>query len=317
MKNGQKGYDRGLPTSSMFRHMPPAAPPAWLKAAPALFLLLWSSGFVVLKVGLAYADPMTFLALRYACVVLILAPFLLLLRPPLPRGAGVWAHLAMVGLLLQAGYFCFTYLSLKQGMSAGGVALITSLQPILIGLLAPAIAQEKVDARRWAGLALGVSGAALVIIAKASIDVVSPLGLMFAISALLCITGGTLYEKRFGVQTHPVTSNMVQYSVGLIVSAPLAFWLEPMHVEWTGPLLASLAYLVVGNSLVAITLLLTMVRYGEASRVSALFFLVPPCTAVIALLILDEPIPPLAWPGMALAALGILLVTRTGRSAAK
>ncbi|MDF3857298.1 DMT family transporter [Achromobacter denitrificans] len=290
--------------------MPPAAPPAWLKAAPALFLLLWSSGFVVLKVGLAYADPMTFLALRYACVVVLLTPVLLLLRPPMPRGAAAWGHLAMVGLLLQAGYFCFTYLSLKQGMSAGGIALITSLQPILIGLLAPAIAHEQVDARRWAGLGLGVSGAALVIVAKASIDVLSPLGLLFAVGALLCITGGTLYEKRFGTQTHPVASNMVQYAVGLAVTAPLAFWLEPMRIEWTGALWASLAYLVVGNSLVAITLLLTMIRHGEASRVSALFFLVPPCTAVIALAILDEPIPALAWPGMALAAIGILLVTR-------
>lgn len=297
--------------------MPPAAPPAWLKAAPALFLLLWSSGFVVLKVGLAYADPMTFLALRYACVVLILSPFMLVLRPPLPAGAAAWGHLAMVGLLLQAGYFCFTYLSLKQGMSAGGVALITSLQPILIGLLAPAIAHERVDARRWAGLALGVTGAALVIVAKASIDLLAPLGLLFAVSALLCITGGTLYEKRFGAQTHPITSNLVQYSVGLAVSAPLAFWLEPMRIEWTGALLGSLAYLVIGNSLVAITLLLTMIRHGEASRVSALFFLVPPCTALIALLILGEPIPALAWPGMALAALGILLVTRTARAAPK
>ncbi|KGD94261.1 multidrug DMT transporter permease [Achromobacter sp. RTa] len=297
--------------------MPPAAPPAWLKAAPALFLLLWSSGFVVLKVGLAYADPMTFLALRYACVVLILTPVLLLVRPPLPRGAAAWGHLAMVGLLLQAGYFCFTYLSLKQGMSAGGIALITSLQPILIGLLAPAIAQERVDARRWAGLGLGVSGAALVIVAKASIDVLSPLGLLFAVGALLCITGGTLYEKRFGTQTHPVASNLVQYAVGLAATAPLAFWLEPMRIEWTGPLWASLAYLVVGNSLVAITLLLTMIRHGEASRVSALFFLVPPCTAVIALAILDEPIPALAWPGMALAAFGILLVTRAKPAGAR
>jgi len=295
--------------------MTPAAPPAWLKAAPVLFLVLWSSGFVVLKVGLAYADPLTFLALRYACVLLILTPLLLALRPPLPTRASAWGHLAMVGLLLQAGYFCFTYLSLKQGMSAGGVALITSLQPILIGLLAPAIAHERVDARRWAGLALGVTGAALVIVAKASIDVLAPLGLVFAVSALLCITGGTLYEKRFGTQIHPVASNFVQYGIGLAVSAPLAFWLEPMHVDWTGPLLGSLAYLVVGNSLIAITLLLAMIRHGEASRVSALFFLVPPCTAIIALVILREPIPPLAWPGMALAALGILLVTRkTGKT---
>ncbi len=313
MKIPQKGYDRSLLPPPR-PDMPPAAPPAWLKAAPALFLLLWSSGFVVLKVGLAYADPMTFLALRYACVVLILAPFLLFARPPLPRAAAAWGHLAMVGLLLQAGYFCFTYLSLKQGMSAGGLALIASLQPILIGLLAPAIAHERVDARRWAGLGLGVSGAALVIVAKASVDVLSPLGLLFAIGALLSITGGTLYEKRYGAETHPAVSNMVQYAVGLAVTAPLAFWLEPMRIEWTGALWASLVYLVLCNSLVAITLLLTMIRHGEASRVSALFFLVPPCTALIALAVLDEAIPALAWPGMALAALGILLVTRARKA---
>lgn len=297
---------------------PPNAPvtsPLWLKSAPALFLLLWSSGFVVLKVGLAYADPLTFLALRYACVVVILAPFFLILRPALPQSLRAWCHLAMVGLLLQAGYFCFTYLSLKQGMSAGGLALIASLQPILIGLLAPLVAHERVDARRWAGLALGVAGAALVIAAKASVDLLAPLGLLFAICALLCITGGTLYEKRYGSSHHPVTANLVQYAVGLGITAPLAFWLEPMHIEWTGPLFASLAYLVVGNSLIAISLLLAMIRRGEASRVSALFFLVPPCTAVIALLVLGEKIPTLAWPGMALAALGILIVTRGGPAA--
>ncbi|MDR0205121.1 MAG: DMT family transporter [Delftia acidovorans] len=287
----------------------PSPAPAWLKAAPALFLLLWSSGFVVLKVGLAYADPMTFLALRYACVVLLLLPLLLWLRPPMPRTAAEWTSLAVIGLLLQAGYFCCTYLALKLGMSAGGVALITSLQPILIGLLAPLIAQERVDARRWAGLALGVLGSILVIASKASVDLLAPGGLLFSAAALLCITGSTLYEKRFGRPVHPISANFVQYAVALLVAAPLALLLEPMHVEWTAPLLASLVYLVLCNSLVAITLLLAMIRYGEASKVSALFFLVPPCTALIALLMLDEAIPPLAWPGMALAALGILLVT--------
>ena len=294
----------------------PAPAPAWLKAAPALFLLLWSSGFVVLKVGLAYADPMTFLALRYACVVLLLLPLLLWLRPPMPRTAAEWTSLAVIGLLLQAGYFCCTYLALKLGMSAGGVALITSLQPILIGLLAPLIAQERVDARRWAGLALGVLGSILVIASKASVDLLAPGGLLFSVAALLCITGSTLYEKRFGRPVHPISANFVQYAVALLVAAPLALLLEPMRIEWTAPLLASLGYLVLCNSLVAITLLLAMVRHGEASKVSALFFLVPPCTAVIALLVLGEAIPKLAWPGMALAALGILLVTWQPRRAA-
>lgn len=295
--------------------MPPdtlqdAAAPAWLRVAPALFLLLWSCGFVFLKLGLQYADPLTFLALRYACVVALLAGPCLWLRPARPKGVAPWLHLAMVGLLIQAAYFAFTYLSLKFGMSAGAVALVTSQQPILIGLLAPAIAGERVDGVRWLGLALGVTGAVIVITAKSSIDVSSPMALAFAVLALLSMTGGTLWEKRFGVTVHPVLANTVQYSVGLAVTAPLAFWLEPMHVQWTPGLFGSLAYLVIGNSLVAISLLLAMIRYGEASRVSALFFLVPPTTAVVAFVVLGEAIPLMAWPGMAIAAAGLYLVMR-------
>jgi len=284
-----------------------AANPPWLRAAPALFLLLWSSGFVFLKLGLRHADPLTFLALRYACVVGLLIGPCLWIRPALPAGIKPWLHLAVVGLLIQAGYFSFTYLSLKYGMSAGAVALVTSQQPILVGLLAPAIAGERVDRMRWIGLAMGVAGAILVITAKSSIDI-TPAALAFAVLALLAMTGGTLWEKRFGTTVHPVLSNTVQYAVGLAVTAPLAFALEPMHVEWTPELAGSLAYLVIGNSIVAISLLLAMIRHGEASRVSALFFLVPPTTTVIALLVLGEPIPPMAWPGMALAAAGLYLV---------
>lgn len=292
------------------RTLQATASPPWLRIAPALFLLLWSSGFVFLKLGLQYADPLTFLALRYACVVALLAGPCLWLRPTPPRGVAPWLHLAMVGLLVQTGYFAFTYLSLKLGMSAGALALIASQQPILIGLLAPVIAGERVDRMRYVGLALGVGGAAMVIVSKSSIEVSSPLALVFAILALLSMTGGTLWEKRFGTDVHPVLANTVQYAVGLAVTAPLALLLEPMHVAWTPGLFGSLAYLVVGNSLVAISLLLAMIRHGEASRVSALFFLVPPVTAVIAFLVLGESIPPLAWPGMAIAAAGLYLVMR-------
>ncbi|KVT47875.1 DMT family transporter [Burkholderia multivorans] len=284
--------------------------PGWLRAAPALFLLLWSSGFVFLKLGLRDADPLTFLALRYACVVALLAGPFLWLRPALPRTRRAWLNLIVVGLLLQAGYFSFTYLSLKLGMSAGAVALVTSQQPILVGLLAPALAGERVGALRWVGLALGAAGAVLVILARGSVAIASPWALAFALLALACISGGTLWEKRFGTDVHPVSANLVQYAVGLAVSAPLAFALEPMHVHWSAGLAGSLAYLVICNSLIAISLLLAMVRHGEASRVSALFFLIPPATALIALAVLGETIGALAWPGMALAAAGLYLVMR-------
>ncbi|MBU9356435.1 DMT family transporter [Burkholderia multivorans] len=284
--------------------------PGWLRAAPALFLLLWSSGFVFLKLGLRDADPLTFLALRYACVVALLAGPFLWLRPAMPRTCRAWLNLIVVGLLLQAGYFSFTYLSLKLGMSAGAVALVTSQQPILVGLLAPALAGERVGALRWVGLALGAAGAVLVILARGSVAIASPWALAFALLALACITGGTLWEKRFGTDVHPVGANLVQYAVGLAVSAPLAFALEPMHVHWSAGLAGSLAYLVICNSLIAISLLLAMVRHGEASRVSALFFLIPPATSLIALAVLGETIGALAWPGMALAAAGLYLVMR-------
>lgn len=290
--------------------LPGSTTSRWLKAAPLLFLLLWSGGFIFLKLGLNYADPLTFLALRYACVVGILMVPFLWARPGLPATFEAWLHLAMVGLFLQAGYFSFTYLSLKYGLPAGIVALITSQQPIVIGLLAPAIAGERVDTVRWAGLVLGVAGACLVIFAKSSMGVAAPLGLVFAVLALISMAGGTLWEKRFAAPTHPVTANLVQCTVGLMVSAPLAFLLEPMHVQWSPGLFASLAYLVLGNSIVAISLLLAMIRNGEASRVSALFFLVPPVTATIAFVFLQEAIPPIARLGMLLAALGIYLVMR-------
>lgn len=284
----------------------------WDRAAPIVFLVLWSSGFVFLKLGLHYADPLTFLALRYACVVAVLLIPFLLMRPALPRNKAQWMHLAVVGLLLQAGYFSFTYLSLYHGMSAGGIALITSQQPILVGLLVPLVLNERVSISRWAGLLLGVAGAGLVITTKYA--VAQPVGvyaIIYSLLALLSITASTLWEKRFGTDSHPVVSNLVQYTIGLFVVLPLAQALEPMRVQWSAPgLWAALIYLVVCNSLIAITLLLAMIRRGEASRVSALFFLVPPATALIAFLLLGEGMPGLAWVGLFLAAVAIYLAMR-------
>jgi drug/metabolite transporter (DMT)-like permease len=243
-------------------------------------------------------------------VIGLLAIAGLWIRPSLNVSAAGWLNLAIVGLFLQAGYFSFTYLSLKYGLSAGAVALITSQQPILVGLFAPMVAAEYVGPQRWIGLLLGVAGAAIVILSKASVEIASPLGLSFAVLALISMACGTLWEKRFGITVHPITSNFVQCAVGLGVVAPLALALEPMHVEWTLGLISSLAYLVLGNSILAISLFLAMIRRGEASRVSALFFLVPPMTAVTAFVVLRETMPVFAMLGICMAAAGIFLVMR-------
>lgn len=284
--------------------------PLWLIAAPAIFLLLWSGGFSVAKLGISHAQPMSFLSLRYACVCAVLAPLVVILRPPLPSQAMDWLHLAIVGFLIQTLYFGLSYFSFKAGVSAGGVAIIVCLQPILVGLIAPRFTGEKVSLMRWAGLALGMAGAATVVMARSNVDLAHPLGLAAAVGALLAITAGTLWEKRFGKSHHPVVSNAVQYVAGLAGTLPFALLFEDFQFTWNLPFVAALAYLVIGNSLVAMSLLLAMIRAGEVSRVSSLFYLVPPISALVAWPLLGEAMPPLGWLGFALAAAGVILARR-------
>ena len=289
---------------------PDKCSPFWALVAPAMFILLWSGGFTALKCGLAYAEPITYLALRYGVVLALLGPLFLLIRPPLPAGPMEWVHLAVVGILVQTIYFGLAYLAMRLGISAGLQALIVSLQPVLVGILAPRLVHERVGPVQWLGLCLGILGAALVISARSAVDATSALGILCSFGALFGMTAGTLYEKRFGVAQHPVTSNLVQYSVGFAAVLPLAWALEDMRLSWTGPMIAALLYLAIGNSLVSVTLLLAMIRRGEASRVSALFFLIPPTAALIAWLLIGESMPLLAWLGMALAAAGVAIASR-------
>ncbi len=284
--------------------------PAWLRMAPFIFLMLWSSGFACAKIGLHYAPPMTFLAIRYAFVLLLLLPLAVIFRPPLPKRPVDYLHIAVTGFLVQGVYFGFSYLGFWLGASAGGLALIVSLQPILVALLAPRFAGERVGWTRWVGLVLGLAGAAIVIIARSEVEVTTLGGTFCAVGALAGMTAGTLYEKRFGVQQHPVTANAIQYLVGFGFVAPIAASLESFDVQWTPTLITVVLYLVVANSLVSMTLLLAMIRAGEASRVSALFFLVPPMAALIAWVLIGEAMPPAAWVGMAVAAVGVLIATR-------
>jgi drug/metabolite transporter (DMT)-like permease len=283
------------------------------RLAPITFVVLWSSGFTFVAMGLDHADPLTFLAVRYVIVVALLGCAALVLRPPLPRTAAQWGHLAAIGVLLQAGYFGLLYLALGETGPADA-ALVVSLQPILVALLAPRLVGEHVSLARWAGLAIGLAGAAIVILSRAGDSETSFGGIALAAAALVSITASTLYESRLGVEQHPVTSNLVQYAVALAITGPAALLFEARHVAWTGELVLSLSYLVLANSLLAMTLWLAMLRRGAASQVSALFFLTPPLAAVIAWVVLGEALPVPAWLGMVLAAVGVGIATRTGDS---
>lgn len=283
--------------------------PLWLLLAPVVFLVLWSAGFAVAKIAVSHAAPLTVLALRYSLVLVLLVPVALILRPPFPDRRGA-LHVAVVGFLIQVVYFGLCYVAFKSGVSAGGVAIIVCLQPILVALAAPVTVGERVGARGWLGLILGLGGAALAILGRSSVAAESLFGLLCTVFALFGITTGTLWEKRFGASHHPVSANLIQYAVGAACTLPAAWATESMAVRWDGEFLWAMAYLVVANSLLAMSLLLAMIRAGEVARVSSLFYLVPPLSALFAWPLLGEAMPPLSWAGMALAAIGVALVSR-------
>lgn len=285
---------------------------SWFTLAPFLFLLLWSGGFPAMKIGIDHADPFFLLFLRYFFSVLLLAPAFLIIRPPLPANGRQWFHLVMTGILLQVIYFSLCYTSVFMGISPGALALILSMQPILIGMFAPMVARETVTLLHWLGLALGLGGAVVVIMSRSTIEAHSTAGIIFAILSLISMTAATLYEKRFGTRQHPVTSNLVQYVVATACMLPIAFFAGDMHVDWAPPLIGVLFYLVVCNSIVSISLLMALIRRGQASKVSALFFLVPPVAAILSWIIIGEHMPLIAWGGMAVAALGVAIVSNPG-----
>ncbi|WP_354684885.1 DMT family transporter [Cupriavidus necator] len=288
----------------------------WLAAMPWLFVLIWSTGFIVAKYGMPYAEPMTFLFLRFAGVVVLMVPFVLLAHVPLPQVAGskqtdwrVVGHIAVAGLLLQAGYLGGVWAAIKLGMSAGVSALIVGMQPILTALIASRLG-ERIGLRQWLGLLLGIAGVALVVVNKIGTSGLTPASLALAGAALLSITVGTVYQKRFCPVFDLRMGSVIQFAAAALACLPFMFLFETREVQWTAEMLGALAWSVVALSIGAISLLFVLIRRGAATKVSSLMYLTPPTTAVMAWLLFGERIPPLAAAGMLLAALGVALVIR-------
>jgi drug/metabolite transporter (DMT)-like permease len=300
--------DASIPKSGASLTLPPGD--ALAAFAPVVFLLLWSSGFGLAKVGLAHAEPLTFLALRYAVIVALFIPAFVALRPPLPERRMDWIHIAVVGFLIQAVYFGLAYGGMALGVSAGVAAVIASTQPLVVALAAPLVTNERVGGRQWLGLALGLAGAVTVIAAGSQFDTTLNVGLILCIGSMLGMAAATLYQKRFVAKAHPVTVNLIHYSIGLLALGPAAAVFETMHVDWTPGFIAALVYLVIANSVLAVSLLLFMIRRSEASRVSSLFFLIPPVAALVGWVVLGETLSATACVGMTVAAAGVWLVTR-------
>lgn len=274
-----------------------------------LFVLLWSTGFIGAKYGLPYAEPFTLLFLRFVLALLLLAPLVWWLRPAMAMSWIERGHLMVSGLLLHGAYLGGVYVAIKLELSAGMTALIVGAQPVLTSLAAPLLFGERPRLAHWAGLALGFAGIYLILGGGAE-AVVAPAALLAAVAALFGITVGTLYQKRFCAQHDLLAVTVHQYLPTVALFGLGALLFETREVEWTAQFVAALLWLVFALSLGAMLLLTWLIKHGEASKVSSLFYLVPPVTAVMAWLLFDEPLGWLKVAGIALVALGVWLVMR-------
>jgi drug/metabolite transporter (DMT)-like permease len=275
-------------------------------AAPAVFVALWASGFIGAKFGLPYAEPMTFLTVRMAAVVALLGLIAVITQPAWPTHAGV-LHSAVTGLFVHGCYLGGVFVSIDLRLPAGLVALVVSLQPVLTSTLANRLLGERVTVRQWAGLALGIAGVYLVVHGRTEGE--APLGAWAAATvALIGMTVGTLYQKRFGGGIDWRTGFFIQYAASCILFALSALIFEARIVHWTGEFLFALAWLVFVLSFGAIWLLYFLIRRQAATRVVSLFYLTPPLTALMAWALFDERLAPLALLGMAVCVVGVALV---------
>lgn len=278
---------------------------------PALFVVLWSTGFIGARLGLPHAEPLTFLSLRYVLAAGLLVLVSVASRAPWPRRLTEVAHFAVAGLLVHGVYLGGVFLAISMEVEAGVSALIVGLQPLLTAALAGVLLGERVTPRQWLGLVLGLCGVTLVLAGKLSQVPGSLLGSIACVAALIGITIGTLYQKRFCAGMDLRTGSVVQFTAAGLATAPLAFWFEDMHIRWDAEFVFALIWLVLVLSLGAVSLLYVLIRRGAASKVTSLFFLVPPCTALIAWPLFGETLGPSAVAGMALTAVGVALATHS------
>ncbi|MGY1604915.1 DMT family transporter [Geodermatophilus sp. SYSU D00815] len=287
--------------------------------APALFVLLWSTGFIGAKYGLPYAEPFTFLGVRLAVAALLLAGVAAALRSARPRGRQ-YGHAAVAGVLLHAGYLGGVFYAISIGVPAGVSAVVVSLQPVLVAVLAARVLGERPTARQWAGLALGLVGVGLVVVpGLAAAGPVGPLpvaGLVGCLVALAAGTYGTVYQKRHGEAVPLLWGTAVQYAASAVLLLAVALATEDLRIRWTGEFVAAFVWLVVVLSIGAVLLLLVLLRRGTAASVSSLYYLVPPATAVEAYLVFGERLPPVSLVGIAATALGVALVVVPARAPA-
>ena len=280
-----------------------------IATAPALFVLLWSTGFIGARYGLPYIEPLTFLAVRMVFTVLIMAGIAL-------AGGARWPHVNEAGHSLVAGSLVHglglggVFTAISQGVPAGISALIMGLQPILTSTVANRFMGEKVTRLQWLGLALGLVGVLLVLHDRNIVLAGSVLGWVANFLALIGLTLGTLYQKRYCGGIDWRTGNLIQYAAVGVLFTLGAFAFETREIQWTGELILAMAWLVLVLSIAAVALLYWLIRRSPATGFASLFYLVPVVTAFVAYILFDERLDSISMVGMLICVGGVALVNR-------
>jgi drug/metabolite transporter (DMT)-like permease len=276
---------------------------------PFCFVLLWSTGFIGARLGLPHIEPLTFLLIRYVAVIACMTAIAVAMRAPWPATARAWMHIGVSGLLVHGMYLGGVFIAIHQGLPAGVASLVVSVQPLLTAVGAGYLLGTVVLQRQWAGLALGLLGVGMVVAGKLGAEFAAH-ALLPAVVALLAITAGTLYQKRFCPTLDWRTGSVAQFLPTALVTGLLALLTEEQTIDWTGELVFALGWLVLVLSIGAVSLLNWLIRHSNAVNVASLFYLVPPCTAVFAWALFGETFSGLAMLGMVVTVAGVFLARK-------
>ena len=276
---------------------------------PIMFVLLWATGFIGAGLSMPYAEPFTFMAVRFSIAAVIMTLWALASRAVWPKGATL-VHAAIAGCLIHGAYLSALFWAVHHGLPAGMSGLVAGLQPMLTTLIAAMLLGERASGRQWTGLLIGFLGVAMVVWPKFSAGSgVDPESLAAAFFAVLAISTGTVWQKRFGTTGDLKTGTAVQYIAAAALTALCAFSFETRVVIWSPQLIFALVWLTLAISIGAILALLVMIREGAMSKVASLFYLVPGTAAIMAYLIFGETLGPIQIAGMVVTTLGVALTT--------
>lgn len=278
------------------------------------FVVIWGSGFIATKIGIQYAAPFTFLSLRFAFGLACLIPLVFWLKPSWPKTQREWLHIIIAGLLMHAIHLSGSHYAQYLGMSAGIAAVILALQPLATALIARG-SGDRVTRQQWLGIALGFAGVALIVWHKVDIRAVTVGSLIAVLTGLASLTAGTLYQRKFCPTVDLRSGALIQFAASLVVLLPFCIAFEGAKVQWSWPLLGAIIFLVVFASILGVNALHTLMRRGEATRVSSMLYLPPIFAVAMEYLVFDVVPTAISFVGIAVTSVGVALAMR--RSSAR